>query len=145
MYFPFGLFACCFGNRKCKGENYNLRFRLISSVNGADLVFGPSSYINKDSIKVYSIDGTDTIKHLYGAGPNPNPGNDSLLFVTVDYRKYVIIFFRLNAADTDTLQVKYVLAEGSTCCPDYTAVNAVTYNNSTLEFNYQSGAAILKK
>jgi hypothetical protein len=140
-----GLFACCLGNRKCVGENYNLRFRLLSKANGTDMVFGQTSVFNKDSIKVYSMNGADTIKHLYGAGPYPNPGNDSLLFVSLDYRKYETIFFRLSETDTDTLQVKYVLEEASNCCPDYTAAKAVTYNYTAIGYDYQSGASVLKK
>jgi hypothetical protein len=139
------LFACCFGNRKCAGENYNLRFRLLSKADGTDLVFGLAGVFKKDSIKVYSLNGADTVQHLYGVGPNPNPGNDSLLFISLDHRKYETIFFRLTQADTDTLRVKYVLEDGSNCCPDYTVVRPVTYNNTPIKYNFQNSAWVLEK
>ena len=85
------LASCCLGIPKCP-ENYNsARFRIIGSANGQDLVFGTSHIYDKDLIKFFSLNGVDTIFHYYRAGPNPNPGQDSLLYVNFDYRKKEIV------------------------------------------------------
>ena len=146
LYFilPITLASCCLGNRKCN-QNYNSsRFRIVSLTNGQDLVFGPAKIFSKESIKFYSLNGTDTIFHTYGAGPNPNPGQDSLLFVQYDYRNKEIVFIKLNNNDIDTLNLVYDVVDASPCCEDYTAVRPNLYNNSSLQ-QISGGITLLNK
>ena len=138
------LASCCLGNRKCNQDDHSARFRILSASNGQDLVFGSSAIYNKNSIKFYSLNGIDTIFHHYGAGPNPNPGQDSLLYVDFDYRKKETVFVALNTSDTDTLIVKYKLIDASPCCQDYTAPEPASYNSNLLQI-ISGGITIIKK
>jgi hypothetical protein len=65
---PQALMACCIGNRKCRQDNFSARFRNLSRNEGRDLVFGPQAFYPKDSILVYSLQGSDAIVHRYFAG-----------------------------------------------------------------------------
>jgi len=138
------LFSCCFGSRKCLPDLNSARFRIISSANGQDMVFGPSKIYNKNLIKFYSLDGADTIFHHYGAGSNPNPGGDSLLFVDFDYRKKDIVYVALNNSDIDTLVLNYTIVDASPCCQDYSKVQPASYNNLLLQTVYE-GITIIRK
>lgn len=133
FFLPLTLASCCLGNRKCNQDNYSSRFRILDKTNGNDLVFGPAKVYDKNSIRFFSLNGTDTIFHHYGAGPNPNPGQDSLLFVAFDYRKNEIVFVKLNSLDIDTLTVIYHLEDASPCCTDYSVVTPTNFNNNPLE------------
>mgnify|MGYP007095241197 FL=1 len=113
--FPLTIASCCLGNRKCNPDYTSARFRIVNSLNGQDLVFGSSKIYDKDFIKFYSLNGTDTILHHYGTGPNPNPGQDSILFVDFDYRKQNVVFVRLTNSDIDTLNIIYELVDASPC------------------------------
>ena len=142
--FPLTIASCCLGNRKCNQDYTSARFRIVNSLNGQDLVFGSSKIYDKDLIKFYSLNGTDTIFHHYGAGPNPNPGQDSLLFVDFDYRKQNVVFVRLTNSDIDTLNVIYELVDASPCCPDYSAAKPSSINSRPLEV-MTGGITIIKK
>ncbi|MFM8588460.1 MAG: hypothetical protein ACKOBX_08975 [Bacteroidota bacterium] len=142
--FPLTLAACCLGNRKCNQDYTSARFRIVNAINGQDLVFGSTKVYDKDLIKFYSLSGTDTILHHYGAGPNPNPGQDSLLFVDFDYRKQNIVFIRLSNSDIDTLKIIYETVDASPCCPDYSAARPSSFNNKPLDV-LTGGVTIIKK
>lgn len=141
---PLTLVSCCFGNRKCNQEYNSARFRIVNSTNGQDLVFGSSKIYDKDFIKFYSLNSTDTIFHHYGAGPNPNPGQDSLLFVDFDYRKKETVFLKLTNSDIDTLNLIYQVVDASPCCPDYSSVKPNSINNKSLE-QLSGGILVIKK
>ena len=138
------LSSCCLGNRKCNQDYNSSRFRILSETNGNDLVFGSAKVYDKSFIKFYSINGTDTIFHNYGAGPNPNPGQDSLLFVDFDYRKNETVFVKLNNSSIDTLTLTYQIVDASPCCPDYKSVKPISLNNTFLE-QLTGGITILRK
>ncbi|MEK7226147.1 MAG: hypothetical protein AAB221_10725 [Bacteroidota bacterium] len=138
------LSSCCLGNRKCNADDNSARFRIVSAINGQDLVFGSSKIYDKNTIKFYSLTGTDTIFHHYGAGPNPNPGQDSLLYVNFDYRKKETVFVLLNNADIDTLNLTYETIDGSPCCPDHMDVKPSRYNSNLLQ-TISGGITIIKK
>ena len=136
--------SCCLGTRECKQDYTSSRFRVVNSLNGQDLVFGPAKFYDKDFIKFYSLDGADTVFHHYVAGPNSEPGQDSLLFVDFDYRKQNIVFIRFTNSDIDTLNLIYELVDASPCCPDYSIVKPISLNNKPLEVT-TGGVALIKK
>ena len=138
------LASCCLGYTKCGQDNNPSRFRILSSSNGQDLVFGPSRIYDKNIIKFYSLTGIDTIFHNYGARPNPNPGQDSLLYVDFDYRKKDTVYVLLNNSDIDTLYLTYRMVDGSPCCQDYSHVTPVKYNKTFPE-TINGGITIIKK
>ena len=132
------------GNIKCNQDYNAARFRIISLTNGNDLVFGSTKIYDKNFIKFYSLNGTDTILHHYGAGPNPNPGQDSLLFVDFDYRKKETVYVLLTNSDIDTLKLSYQIVNASPCCQDYYAVSPTSYNNNSMQ-TINGGITIIKK
>ena len=140
---PITLISCCFGNRKCPEGNNSATFRIQNSTNGNDLVFGLSKIYNKDSIKFYSMSGTDTIFHSYMAGAYSDIPQDSLLFVRFDNRQIKTVYVRLNNIDVDTLNLNYSLSS-SACCGDRINVSPVSYNNKYLETS-SNGITIIKK
>ena len=142
ILFPF--ISCCIGNRKCQQDDNSARFRILDKITGNDLVFGPSRIYDKNFISFYSLNGTDTIFHSFSAGPNPQPGQDSLLFVQFDNRKKLTVFVRLNNADTDTLGLSYVSVDEAPCCPDFLEVVPLSYNNRSLDQS-PGGITIIKK
>lgn len=141
---PLVITSCCLGNRKCQTDNYNTRFRIIDKTTGKDLVFGPDKVYDKNTIRFYSLNGTDTIYHHYGADANSNPGQDSLLYVSMDYRKLETVFVRLSNTDRDTMAVTYPLTDASPCCADYNTAKPVAVNNIPLE-QITGGIFIIKK
>lgn len=136
--------SCCIGNRKCNQDNSSSRFRILDKTNGIDLVFGPAKIYDKNNISFYSLNGIDTIFHQYGAGPNQNPGQDSLLFVNFDYRKAETVFIKLSTSDVDTLTLRYQIVDASPCCPDYTSVQPLSLNNNQVE-QISGGVIIFRK
>lgn len=144
LIIPLTLTSCCLGNRKCNQDNNSSRFRIIDKTNGKDLVFGPANIYDKNNITFFSLSGTDTIFHYCVAGPNPNPGQDSLLYVEFDYRKIERVFIRLNNYDIDTLTLTYQNIDASPCCKDYTDVKPISINNNYLE-QIGEGITIIKK
>jgi hypothetical protein len=146
LYFllPLTLAACCLGNRKCAQDNNSVSLRLLDKTDGKDLVFGASKKYDKAFIKFYSLNGTDTISHNYGAGANPNPGQDSLLFVTFDFSKKETVFIRLTNTDIDTLKLFYETIDASPCCEDFKSVKPISLNNNNTE-QLTGGITILKK
>jgi len=138
------LVSCCLGGGKCRPDNYSSRFRILNLTNSQDLVFGPTKIYNKNLLRFYSLNGVDTISHFYGPGPNPNPGEDSLLFVEFDYRKFEVVYVRLTNTDIDTLSLTYRLVDASHCCPDYYSATPTYYNNNSIQTIY-GGVTIIKK
>lgn len=136
--------SCCLGNRKCNQNNNTAAFRILSATTGTDMVFGPGKIYNKDSIRFFSLTGTDTIYHHYGASHNPNPGGDSLLYVSFDYRNFNVAYIRLNNSDVDTLNLDYKLMDGSSCCPDFKAVYPLSVNNRNID-RLTGGISVIKK
>ena len=135
--------SCCFGNRKCKSDYNSVRIRILNS-GGQDLVFGPSRIYDKNSIRFYSLNGTDTVHHRCEPGPNAIPGYDSLLYVDFDYSKQENVYVLLSSSDIDTLKLAYPVVDASPCCPDYSNVNTVSYNNNVLQ-TPNSGITIIYK
>lgn len=141
---PILLYGCCLGNRKCQTDNYGTRFRIVDKTTGKDLAFGPDKIYDPNAIRFYSLSGTDTIYHPYGPGPNPNPGQDSLLFVTMDYRKVETVYIKLSAADRDTILVNYPLTDASPCCGDFHTAEPLSCNGVRLE-EMTGGIFVIKK
>lgn len=144
VFSAFLLGGCCFGKSKCQLSECLAKFRIVNAQTRQDLAFGPSRKYNPAEIKLYAINGGDTVLQYIQAGPNPNPGGDSLLFASFDYRKPDMVFIWLNNTDTDTLQLFYQVVDASPCCPDYTEIQSMQLNHIAVEKQY-GGISILKK
>jgi hypothetical protein len=68
-------------NLDCISDNYDGQFRIVNATNGNDLVFGPNKIYDKNTIKFYSLKGTDTTFFDYQTIKFSNTGYDSILYV----------------------------------------------------------------
>ena len=114
---------------KCKGDNLDLRFRLLSS-GGNDLLFGPGSIYDNRQIKVYSLRGTDTVFHQCLPGPNPEPGKDSIMYLNIVTAPVEKLYLKWNNTDTDSVSLQLTKVDASPCCPDYTDIASIRLNNA---------------
>ncbi len=137
---PVLLSSCCCGNRKCSSSPSPQRFSIVSAATGDDLVFGPSRIYDKDIIKFYSLEGTDTIIHFYT--PGSDTGTDSLLYVSIYHNRKETIYLRLTPADRDTLTLNYHLEERN-CCSDYYILTGLAHNHAAIQSN--GGVYSIKK
>src|SRR6185312_3549038 len=109
------LFYCCdpCDNLDCAADNYYGQFRIVSA-NGEDLVFGEDKVYDKNKIRFYSMNGTDTNLLYYKTIYFPGTGYDSILQVGFDPEKD-IAYMELNDNDTDTINITYNVY-GTKCC-----------------------------
>ena len=126
----FGLISCnpC-NNLDCISSNYYGQFRIISKADNKDLVFGPSRIYDKDSIKFYALNGTDTTFYETKAIRFPDTGYDSILFVKF-FPETSTAFIQLNGGDIDTLNLTYI-SRNTKCCGTVIEINNFKFNNST--------------
>jgi hypothetical protein len=143
LILPIVFNSCCIGAGKCAQDSYSSRFRIVEGTTGHDLIFGMNNIYDKDQIKMYSLSGTDTIHHMCEPGPNPNPGEDSLLYADFDYRRFETVFISLKTAVVDTIDVRYPSVEVR-CCPDYRTVELISYNNLPLH-KVDGGIIVIEK
>jgi len=116
------------------------QFKILSLVNGNDLVFGSNKIYNKDQIKFYSLKGADTIFLNYEA--IWYPGDDSLLAVRF-LPEIETAYIKLNNSDTDTLKMSYK-THVSKCCGTITSVANLRFNNQ-MDIRGRYGIFELKK
>ena len=125
--------ACCLVGNKCDGDHTRINFKIVDSKTAVDLVFGPSSIYNADSIQFFSVSGHDTTYHYYYAQLSSNLGTDSLLFVDVNVENNAPVFMRLNDSDIDTLRFTYVMNDGGKCCGDSKSLKTFQHNNNSVK------------
>ena len=68
-------------NLDCASSNYDGQFRIVSAATGKDLVFGANKIYDKNQIKFYSLNATDTTFFEYQTIKFGGPGYDSVLHV----------------------------------------------------------------
>lgn len=122
--------SCCIGSYKCKGDDLNIRFRLLSS-GGNDQLFGSGRIYDIRQIKIYSLRGTDTVFHQCLPGPNPEPNKDSIMYLSLAGEPYEKVYARWSHTVTDSLSIQLTKVDASPCCPDYTDVISIRLNNAT--------------
>ena len=109
-------------------SGYHGQFRIVSAMDGRDLVFGPNKIYDKDQIKFYSVTGADTTYFGYQSIKLPNIGYDSVLFVRF-FPKNEITYMRLSNGDVDTLTISYNTFE-TRCCGITAIISNFRFNNS---------------
>jgi hypothetical protein len=122
-------------------SNYDGQFRIVSAIDGKDLVFGPNKIYDKDQIKFYSIKGADTSYFGYYTTKYETLGPDSVLEVRF-FPKNEIAYMRLSNTDVDTLNISYTTLQ--TKCCDITEISNFRYNNS-VDFPGSKGTLEIKK
>lgn len=76
--------ACCLTGNKCDDNYTRIHFQIVDLKNRTDLVFGPSRIYKADSIRFFSVRGTDTMYHFYKPPLRSYLGTDSFLLVDID-------------------------------------------------------------
>lgn len=112
----------------CVSSNYYGQFRIISAIDGKDLLFGPAKIYDKNQIKFYSLKGRDTTFFDYQTIKFPNIGYDSILNVNF-YPKADTAYMRLSNGDIDTMKISYQTS-GSRCCGTITKITNFRYNDA---------------
>lgn len=134
--------SCCMGSYKCKGDDLDLRFRLLSST-GNDLLFGPGRIYDSRLVRFYSLRGTDTVFHQSIPGANPQPGGDSILYL--DIEPVEKLFVKWNNTDSDSITLQLSKIDASPCCPDYTDVEFLRFGTSPPQKEGDWGVIELRK
>ena len=131
-YILFLLFftSCCYEYFGPRTEGW---YRVVNSTNGQDLVFGPNSIYNKDSIKFFSISGSDTIIQQSYLSAVPNSGSDSMFVVYFSsQQREDTVYIRLNNSDIDTMQLTWKV-DDSKCSKGAWGVSPYKYNNRIID------------
>jgi hypothetical protein len=118
-------------NLDCVPSNYTVYLRLLKQPGNIDLIFGPSAKYNQDSIRLYMLNGTDTIFYQKQSLKVPGTVSDSMLAVTLSPEAFSNVYMELDSQDTDTLQVRYERFN-TKCCSVITQIDSLGYNNQTL-------------
>jgi hypothetical protein len=121
--------------------NYHGQFRIVSAIDGKDLVFGPNKIYDKDQIKFYSIKGADTTYFGFYTFKSPN-GYDSILNVLF-FPKNEIAYMRLSNGDVDTLTISYNTFE-TECCGITDNISNFRFNNS-VDLPGDKGTQVIQK
>jgi hypothetical protein len=109
---------------ECSPGSLPVAFRLLNQTGDTDMVFGPAFSYHKDSIRFYTLAGSDTIGLQY----QPSMlGNDSVLLVNISLTTITNVYMELNAFDTDTFRVTYRNLNEK-CCGAYTQIDSLRYN-----------------
>ncbi|MDQ2863245.1 MAG: hypothetical protein M3R50_06285 [Bacteroidota bacterium] len=132
------LFAGCYIDKPCKSsrgcpDSYESVFRIVSKINGNDLLFGPTGLYDASKIKVFSLTGGDTMFANVESFRLQLNGYDSVLHFKLS-NKPDSLFIQLNNNDIDTITVSYGPTEGR-CC-SFNSIRTLTYNNSLPLANY---------
>ena len=129
-------------NLDCVGNNYDGQFRIVSASTGNDLVFGPNRIYDRNQIKFYSLNGTDTTFFEYQAIKFGGTGYDSILHVRF-YPPSDVAYVRLSSSDIDTLNIAYNTTP-TKCCGTITEITNFSYNNA-VDIPADKGTQELKK
>ena len=114
-------------NLDCAYDDYYGQFRIVSATDGKDLVFGPNKIYDKNEIKFYTLNGTDTSFFQPSALKSIDFGNDTVLQVKF-FPKVETAYIRLNNNDTDTLAITYETTN-TKCCGTITEITNFRFNN----------------
>lgn len=126
LFVAFAVFSSCdyCSTIDCSPGSVPIAFRLLNQTGDTDLVFGRASSYHKDSIRFYTLQGSDTIGLQY----QPSIlGTDSVLEVNVLLNTITNVYMELNAFDTDTFHVTY-RNFNEKCCGAYTQIDSLRYN-----------------
>ena len=138
------LFSSCdpCKNLDCDYNNFDGQFRIVSATTGKDLVFGANKIYDKNQIKFYSLNATDTSFFDYQTIKFGGLGYDSILHVRF-YPQTDLAYMQLSSGDIDTLNISYRTTQ-TKCCGTTTKISNFRYNN-TVDIPGDQGTQELKK
>jgi hypothetical protein len=126
LFLVFAIYSSCdyCSTIDCSPGALPVAFRLLNQTGDTDLVFGPTSSYDKDSIRFYTLHDLDTIELQYQPRVH---GNDSVLEVNILLETVTDVYMELNALDTDTFHVTYRNLNEK-CCGAFTQIDSLRYN-----------------
>ncbi|MEJ7823048.1 MAG: hypothetical protein WKF85_12045 [Chitinophagaceae bacterium] len=116
-------------------------FRIVSRMDGKDLVFGANKVYDKNRFKFYFLKGQDTTFLIYTPVKSSGIGYDSLVGVDLSWDPETA-YMRLSDGDVDTFNITY--QRQSSRCGNYTTITSFRYNN-LLVIPQSNGVYELKK
>jgi hypothetical protein len=118
------------GSLECAPNDYEGQFRIVSAIDGKDLVFGPTRIYDKDQIRFYSLNGAGADTNFFDYQPMEygGAGYDSILQVLF-LPKVNIAYMRLSNGDVDTFNITYTDFD-TKCCGTVTEITTLRLNNS---------------
>lgn len=125
--------ACCLVGAKCEDNRTGLNLRLLDFITRKDLLYGTSKIYNADSIKLFSLSGTDTVNHYCVPCISYSAGYDSVLCVNINVVNNAPVFLQLSDSDIDTLQLLYSVNDGGRCCGDTKHIYRLRYNQDEVD------------
>ncbi len=116
-------------------------FRIVSTIDGKDLVFGANKIYDKNRFRFYFLKGQDTSFLVYNSVKSSGIGYDSLVSVDLFWDPETV-YMRLSDGDVDTFNITYQLQSSE--CHKYTPITSFRYNN-LLVIQPSDGVYELKK
>lgn len=113
----------------CLPAGTSLTFSIVDSA-GRDLVFGPAARYRADSMRLIWPEGSMQPVH---PGDGQQAVMDSALH-TGYFGNPPVLYLRLNAQDTDTLQLEYSQYEVE-CCGTMYSLRSLRYNTNAVMTN----------
>jgi hypothetical protein len=101
-------------------------FRIVSRMDGKDLIFGANKVYDKNRFRFYFLKGQDTTFLIYKPIKSSGIGYDSLVNVDL-FPDPETVYMRLSDGDVDTFNITY--QRKSTRCGNYTIITSFRYNN----------------
>ena len=118
--------SCC----KCDFGSNDASFRFVNSA-GADLVFGPTSFYDKDSIHFYFRKGADSLPtHSLYYLPSA-PSKDSVIGVSFREDGGDTCYVSFGNGDVDTI-ILNITKIGGGCCDESLEINPLKYNTKSV-------------
>ena len=114
-------------NLDCISSDLDGNFRIISDTSGKDLVFGPDKIYNKDSIRFFSINGTDTV--VFRPEAVPVVGTPDSALRVFFHPTYATAYMLLSDGDVDTLAITSESYD-TDCCGRITNIKNFRFNTS---------------
>lgn len=112
----------------CLGSNYSAQFRIVSAVDGTDLLFGQKKIYDQKKIRFFSLNGTDTSYFESEAVNYSNAGFDSILQVNF-FPQQDTAFMKLSNGDVDTIAITYKSMD-TKCCGNITEIAKFSLNGN---------------
>jgi hypothetical protein len=126
-YFLFSCDPC--KNLDCLSDSIHGQFRIVDAATNRDLVFGPNRIYDKNEIRFFSVNGSDTTFFDYEPIKFGGANYDSILYVKFIPRTD-LAYLQLSIADVDTLRMTYQTKK-TKCCAEITNIVNFRYNDKT--------------
>jgi len=112
----------------CAYSDYDGQFRIVRASDGSDLLFGSQKLYAADSLRFYTVKGSDTTVFQSSSAYLPGSGYDSILQVRF-FPQADTAYMQLPNGDVDTLTMAFETIP-SRCCGTRTNITAFRLNDA---------------